>query len=249
MFTGIIEALGSVQAIETTASGRRLWIQAPFIQELSIGQSIAHNGACLTVIAIKHRFYCVEVVRETLSRTTLGQLELNDLLNLERSLSAKGRWEGHIVQGHVDTTLTLLQIEKVGDDSYYFTFELPNAWAHLVVEKGAIAINGVSLTVANLTKNAFQVAIIPHTYHQTTFHKLRRGDRVNVEFDLLGKYFWRWVALFGIVAPAREAAAPPAAESDKKTPDLSETPKRPLEKPPSHKIATDSPSTDDNANG
>ncbi len=239
MFTGIIEALGSVQAIETTANGRRFWIQAPFIQELSIGQSIAHNGICLTVVAIKHRFYCVEVVRETLSRTTLGQLELNDFVNLERSLSLGGRWEGHLVQGHVDTTLTLLQIEKAGEDSYYFTFELPAAWAYLVVEKGSIALNGVSLTVATLTESAFRVAIIPHTYHQTTFHKLRQGERVNVEFDLVGKYFWRWASLYGIGVLGLGQAAFHAAAPDKKEPDRPAASSGHPAGSPSQKTATD----------
>ncbi|GIV24984.1 MAG: riboflavin synthase subunit alpha [Bacteroidia bacterium] len=201
MFSGIIEAVGTVQAIETTAGGRRFWIQAPFVGELSVGASIAHNGVCLSVIAIKHRFYCVEAVQETLSRTNLGDLELGDPVNLERSLPVTARLEGHLVQGHVDTTLAVLDMERVGGDSWYYTFELPPAWAHLVVEKGSIAIEGVSLTVAQLEEKAFRVAVIPWTYQHTRFSALRRGQRVNVEFDILAKYFWRWYQLYG-KAPA-----------------------------------------------
>jgi riboflavin synthase len=196
MFSGIIEAIGSVQAIETFSGGKRLWIQAPFVQELSLGQSIAHNGTCLTVTAIKHRFYCVEVVKETLERTNLGSLELNSALNLERSVPVGGRWEGHIVQGHIDTTLRLHEIQRVAEESFYFTFELAPLWATLIVEKGSIAINGVSLTVAKVNDDSFCVAIIPWTYRHTTFQALRVGDRVNVEFDLVAKYLWRWASLY-----------------------------------------------------
>ena len=197
MFSGIIEAIGHVRAIETLASGKRFWIEAPFVSELHLGQSIAHNGACLTVTAIKHRAYCVEAVQETLHRTNLGALELNSPVNLERSLSAAGRWEGHIVQGHVDTTLTLLDIQSQGQDSFYFFFELPPAYAHLVVEKGSIALNGVSLTIAKLYTDTFAIAIIPWTYRHTTFQFLKAGDRINAEFDLVAKYFWRWTSLYG----------------------------------------------------
>lgn len=198
MFSGIIEAVGTIQAIETVASGRRFWIQAPFVGELSVGASIAHNGACLTVIAIKHKFYCVEAVQETLERTNLGEWDLQDPVNLERSLPAAGRIEGHLVQGHVDTTLTLLEITRVGPDSFYYTFELPDEWAPLVVEKGSIALNGVSLTVAAVEAGAFRVAIIPWTYQHTNFPRLRKGMRVNAEFDILAKYLWKWAQNYGL---------------------------------------------------
>lgn len=205
MFSGIIEAVGTVQAIETMASGRRFWIQAPFVEALSLGSSVAHNGVCLSVIAIKHRFYCVEAVQETLSRTTLGLLDLGSPVNLERALPATARLEGHIVQGHVDTTLEVLEIERVGEDSYYFTFDLPENWAPYVVEKGSIAIDGVSLTVANLSERTFRVAIIPWTYQHTTFSRLRRGMQVNVEFDILAKYLRRWAERYGFRFPVIEA--------------------------------------------
>ncbi|MCS7153700.1 MAG: riboflavin synthase [Bacteroidia bacterium] len=198
MFSGIVEAIGTIQAIETVAAGRRFWIQAPFVEALSLGSSIAHNGICLSVIAIKHRFYCVEAVPETLARTTLGSLDLGDAVNLERALAVGARWEGHIVQGHIDTTLEVLEIHRTGGDSYYFTFSLPEEWAPYVVEKGSIAIDGVSLTVAGLEKGAFRVAIIPWTYHHTTFSRLKRGSRVNVEFDIMAKYLWHWAQRYGL---------------------------------------------------
>ncbi|MCS6790186.1 MAG: riboflavin synthase [Bacteroidia bacterium] len=192
MFSGIVEALGTVQAIEKMERARRLWIHAPFVEEITLGSSIAHNGACLTVVAVKHRFYCVEVVEETLQRTNLGKLQVGDIVNVERSLPLGARVEGHLVQGHIDTTLEVIEVEKVGEDSYYFTFELPESWSHLVVEKGSIALDGVSLTVASVQKGAFRVAIIPWTYTHTTFSRLRKGMRVNVEFDIMAKYLWQW---------------------------------------------------------
>lgn len=192
MFSGIVEAIGTVRAIETTPNGKRFWIEAPFVDSLSLGASIAHNGTCLSVIAIRHRFYCVEAVQETLQRTNLGHLELNDSVNLERSLLPTARLEGHLVYGHVDTTLTLLETQRVGGESFYFTFELPEAWEHLVVEKGSLALDGVSLTVAAVEKGAFRVAIIPWTYRHTIFSHRRVGQLVNAEFDILAKYLWQW---------------------------------------------------------
>lgn len=192
MFSGIIEAVGTIRAIETAPNGKRFWIEAPFVESLSLGASIAHNGACLSVIAIRHRFYCVEAVQETLRRTNLGHLELNDPINLERSLLATARLEGHLVYGHVDTTLTLLEIQRVGGESFYFTFELPEAWEHLVVEKGSIALDGVSLTVAAVEKGTFRIAVIPWTYQHTTFAHYKPGRLVNAEFDILAKYLWQW---------------------------------------------------------
>ncbi|MCS6895369.1 MAG: riboflavin synthase [Bacteroidia bacterium] len=198
MFSGIVEAIGIVRAIETVAAGRRLWIQAPFVEALSLGNSVAHDGACLSVIAIKHRFYCVEAVQETLNRTTLGDLDLGDSLNLERALPVSARLEGHLVQGHVDTVLEVLDVTKVGGESFYFSFSLPEQWAPYVVEKGSIAINGVSLTVAGVEKGAFRVAIIPWTYQHTTFSQLKRGSKVNVEFDIIAKYLWHWTQAYGV---------------------------------------------------
>lgn len=202
MFSGIVEAIGAVRAIETVENGKRFWIEAPFVESLSLGASISHNGACLSVIAIRHRFYCVEAVQETLRRTNLGHLDLHDPVNLERSLLATARLEGHLVYGHVDTTLKLLEIQRVGGESFYFTFELPEAWAHLVVEKGSIALDGVSLTVAAVEKGAFRVAIIPWTYQHTTFAHRKVGQAVNAEFDILAKYLWQWSQRYRIAHPS-----------------------------------------------
>ncbi|MCS7296660.1 MAG: riboflavin synthase [Bacteroidia bacterium] len=201
MFSGIIEAIGTVQAIETVTEGRRFWIQAPFVEALSLGSSIAHNGACLSVVAIKHRFYCVEAVHETLNRTNLNELELGDPVNLERALPVTARIEGHFVQGHVDTTIELVEIVRVGGDTYYFSFAISEPWRPYVVEKGSIAIDGVSLTVAAVEEESFRVAIIPWTYHHTTFSQRKVGDRLNVEFDILAKYLWRWAQRYGISSP------------------------------------------------
>ncbi len=218
MFSGIVETIGFVRAIETFSGGKRFWIEAPFVSEISLGQSIAHNGACLTVTAIKHRYYCVEAVQETLSRTNLGTLDLNSPLNLERSLPASGRWEGHIVQGHIDTTLKLLDIQPLDKESFYFFFELPSAHAHFVVEKGSIALNGVSLTIARLYSDSFAVAIIPWTYRHTTFQYLKAGDRVNVEFDLVAKYLWRWASSYGSGLLSSAQAGSVGAEPEKTQP-------------------------------
>lgn len=238
MFSGIIEAIGFIRAIETFSGGKRFWIEAPFVSEISLGQSIAHNGACLTITAIKHRYYCVEAVQETLSRTNLGTLDLNSPLNLERSLSAGGRWEGHIVQGHIDTTLTLLDIQPLDKESFYFFFELPSAYAPLVVEKGSIALNGVSLTIARLYADSFAVAIIPWTYRHTTFQYLKAGDRVNVEFDLVAKYLWRWASLYGS-GPLSLAQTGSVGDEPEKTQPAPPARKAPSPKQPTRKDATD----------
>ncbi|MEN3040921.1 MAG: riboflavin synthase [Bacteroidia bacterium] len=212
MFSGIIEAIGIVRAIETVEAGRRFWIQAPFIDSLSLGSSIAHDGACLSVIAIKHRFYCVEAVQETLNRTTLGELDLGDSINLERALPVSGRLEGHLVQGHVDTVVEVLDITRVGGESFYFSFSLPERWAPFVVEKGSIAINGVSLTIAGVEKGAFRVAIIPWTYRHTTFSNLKRGSKANVEFDIIAKYLWQWAQAYKIQPYGSFSIEGPSAE-------------------------------------
>ena len=238
MFSGIIEAIGFIRAIETFSEGKRFWIEAPFVSEISLGQSIAHNGACLTITAIKHRYYCVEAVQETLSRTNLGALDLNSPVNLERSLPAGGRWEGHIVQGHIDTTLRLLDIQPLEKESFYFFFELPSAYTPLVVEKGSIALNGVSLTIARLYSDSFAVAIIPWTYRHTTFQYLRAGDRVNVEFDLVAKYLWRWASLYGFV-PLRSAEAGSVGGEPEKTRPARPARKAPIPRQPTRKDATD----------
>lgn len=187
MFTGIVEALGEVQSIEAEGSNTHFWVTCPFTAELSIDQSVAHSGVCLTVVELKGDQYRVTAIDETLKRTNLGALAEGDLVNLERCMPANGRFDGHIVQGHVDTTAQVGSIEDVSG-SWNFSFQLSEAHRGLIVPKGSICINGVSLTVVDVSERSFSVSIIPYTYEHTQFHRLSVGDEVNIEFDILGKY-------------------------------------------------------------
>lgn len=191
MFTGIIEALGKVQRTAMSGTNSDIWIKAAIGPELRVDQSLAHNGVCLTVVEVKGDEYRVTAVKETLQRSTLGTLGAGDHVNLERCLRLGDRLDGHMVQGHVDTQVECLSVQDQGG-SWHYTFALP-ADKHLIVEKGSICLNGVSLTVADLDDTTFSVAVIPYTYDHTTFHALRPGMRVNVEFDVLGKYVERMV--------------------------------------------------------
>ncbi|MBX3102719.1 MAG: riboflavin synthase [Bacteroidetes bacterium] len=194
MFTGIIEATGHVQRILPLGSGLQLWVQAPFITELKVDQSIAHNGVCLTVAEIAGEAYRLDVIKETLERTNLGQLQPGALLNLERCLRADQRLDGHFVQGHADTTGKVTRIvNQEGSWDLYITY--PGQYAHLVVEKGSIAINGISLTVAQDLPQTLRVSIIPYTWTHTNLHSLREGDTVNLEFDILGKYLHKHLSV------------------------------------------------------
>lgn len=185
MFTGIIEALGIVTEIKKDKENITFSIQSPFLNEVKIDQSIAHNGVCLTVDGIFENHYTVTAILETLNRTNLGLLHSGDKVNLERCMKLGDRLDGHIVQGHVDTTG---KVEKIvthnGSWEYIIAYNAP----HLTVEKGSVCVNGTSLTVVRSEINLFSVAIIPYTYHHTTFHLLKEGDVVNLEFDILGKY-------------------------------------------------------------
>ena len=189
MFTGIIEELGTVKEIIQEGTNVRLGIKASFVEELRVDESVAHNGICLTVAQISNGLFYVIAIEETLNKTNLGQLKTGDKVNLERSLMANGRLDGHIVQGHVDMVATVKEVSSNGDSwSIVISYEDPN---HLTVEKGSITVNGVSLTVVDSKKGEFSVAIIPHTYENTTFHLLETGDWVNLEFDIIGKYVSR----------------------------------------------------------
>ncbi len=192
MFTGIIEAIGTVISAEEKQTNRIFTVASSISDELKVDQSISHNGVCLTVTHAGDGMHTVEAVQETLSRTTLVNWKTGSKINLERSLPASARVDGHFVQGHVDTVTEVTSIEdKKG--SWEFTFHLPEEEKFLVVEKGSIAINGVSLTVAKLKKRKFTVAIIPYTFDNTNFSALKKGDMVNIEFDILGKYIRRMV--------------------------------------------------------
>ncbi len=191
MFTGIIEALGEVlEIIPDEGTNLTFRLRAALASELKIDQSLSHNGVCLTVTDVSGDTYTVTAVDETLKKTNLGSLAVGSWVNLERCLAANGRFDGHIVQGHVDQTGRCTAIADQGG-SWLFDFEYDEASANITVEKGSICVNGVSLTVFNSTRNAFRVAIIPYTYAHTTFHQLRVGDAVNLEFDVVGKYIRR----------------------------------------------------------
>jgi len=192
MFTGIVEETGEVADVRGTGANREVIVRAGITGELRIDQSVSHNGVCLTVVELMGDRYRVTAVEETLRRSNLGDLKPGDPVNLERCLRLGDRLDGHMVQGHVDTVTACLSVED-RDGSWCFTFALPEQ-KHLLVEKGSICLNGVSLTIARLTDRDFSVAIIPYTFEHTTFSTLRAGQRVNVEFDVLGKYVERMMA-------------------------------------------------------
>jgi riboflavin synthase len=185
MFTGIIEQLGVVKSIQKESENIHFTLEAPFTSELKIDQSVAHNGCCLTVVEISGNEYVVTAIQETLNKTNLGSWKVGTKVNLERCMQMNGRLDGHIVQGHVDTTGTCIAIEdQKGSWKYTFRYES----ADLTVEKGSITINGTSLTVVDSKTNEFSVCIIPYTYEHTNFHTLEVGSTVNLEFDIIGKY-------------------------------------------------------------
>jgi len=195
MFTGIVEEVGEVVELHDSGTNRDLVIRARMTPELRVDQSVSHNGVCLTVVAINGDTYRVTAVKETLERSNIGALLPGDGVNLERSLRIGDRLDGHMVQGHVDTVTECLSVEDVGG-SWRYTFRVPEQ-KHLLVHKGSICLNGVSLTIAELEPDHFAVAIIPYTYAHTTFRSLHAGHRVNVEFDVLGKYVERMVTVRG----------------------------------------------------
>ena len=197
MFTGIIESLGTVKKIEQEGSNVHFSISSPIAPELKIDQSVAHNGVCLTVVAVEGDTYVVTAVQETMQRTNLGNLQMGDLVNLERAMLANARLDGHIVQGHVDGTGTCIGVEEV-DGSWYYRFEFDPQNQHLLVDKGSVCINGVSLTVINPDQHSFSVAIIPYTYQHTNFHRLAAGSPVNFEFDIIGKYVARMAEAYKV---------------------------------------------------
>ena len=185
MFTGIIEQIGVVMAIKKESENVHFTVKSPFTSELKIDQSVSHNGCCLTVVAIDSSDYQVTAIHETLEKTNLGSWKVGTKINLERCMQMNGRLDGHIVQGHVDTTAECVLIEdQNGSWKYTFRYKSPN----VTVEKGSITVNGTSLTVVDSKTQEFSVCIIPYTYEFTNFHQLEIGDTVNLEFDIIGKY-------------------------------------------------------------
>lgn len=197
MFTGIIETMGIVEEIRLNGTNKEFTISSAISNELKVDQSLAHNGVCLTVTSVENGKHQVTAIDETLLRSNLGDLKIGQSINLERAMSGLSRFDGHLVQGHVDTVGVVKSVLDK-DGSWIFTFNFPEENKHLLVDKGSICINGVSLTVINPTSNTFQVAIIPYTYENTSFKSLQEGDPVNLEFDILGKYIARYAAAYKI---------------------------------------------------
>jgi riboflavin synthase len=195
MFSGIVEEAARVTALRSDRENLHISLQCSFTDELKIDQSVAHNGVCLTVVAIEGGIYTVTAVKETLERSNLGLLQVGDLVNVERSMQMNGRLDGHIVQGHVDTVAICRSVEDTGGSwRYTFDYRFDREMArqgYMTVEKGSVCVNGVSLTVCNSEDGAFQVAIIPYTYECTNFHCIKPNTAVNLEFDIIGKYISR----------------------------------------------------------
>lgn len=190
MFTGIITHLATITKIIESGSNKDFWLSSPLTGELRIDQSVAHNGVCLTVVEIKSDEYRVTAVDETLQKTTLNSWKEGDKVNLELSLRVGDRLDGHFVQGHVDAVATCIEKQAL-EGSWLFRFEYPAAFAALMIEKGSVCLNGVSLTAFEVQGATFTVTIIPYTYQHTNFHSIEQGSTVNIEFDVLGKYLLR----------------------------------------------------------
>lgn len=190
MFTGIVETLGIISDIKKDQENIHLTIQTNITNELKIDQSVAHNGVCLTVVNLFDDKHVVTAIKETIDKTTLGSWQIGDKVNIERAMKLGDRLDGHIVQGHVDQTAICTNIEDK-EGSWEFTFEYDTALNNITIEKGSITINGTSLTVVNSKKDSFSVAIIPYTYENTIFHTFEIGTKVNLEFDVVGKYIAR----------------------------------------------------------
>ena len=195
MFSGIVEEFATVVAIKKDRENVDFTLKCSFVDELKIDQSVAHNGVCLTVVKIENGSYVVTAMKETLDRSNLGDLKVGDKVNVERSMMMNGRLDGHIVQGHVDqTAVCTAKEDQQGSYTFTFQYEYDKEMArrgYITVDKGSVTVNGVSLTVCNPTDNSFQVNIIPYTYDNTNFHAIEVGTKVNIEFDIIGKYIAR----------------------------------------------------------
>jgi riboflavin synthase len=196
MFTGIIESLGTIEKIEAEGQNIHFSLSCSFTQELKVDQSVAHNGVCLTVTKIEDSLYWVTAIQETLSRTNLKNWKTGDLINLERCMQLGDRLDGHIVQGHVDAVAKVHSIQDE-NGSWRISFQYPSSHSNLLVDKGSVTVNGVSLTVIEPGAEYFSVAIIPYTWEHTGFHSLKVGDWVNLEFDILGKFVQRMLSQSG----------------------------------------------------
>jgi len=194
MFTGIIEATGVVTEILEDQTNKMFFIASPLSGELKIDQSLSHNGICLTVDQLNDGMHRVTAIAETISKSDIGTWKRGDRINLERCLLINSRIDGHIVQGHVDTTATCISVENISG-SYTYTFSFPREFAELIVEKGSVSVNGISLTAFSVTEDEFSVGIIPYTYEHTNIAQVKKGSSVNIEFDIFGKYARRIINL------------------------------------------------------
>ena len=190
MFTGIIEAFGNVESIHKDQENLNITIKSPISSELKVDQSVSNNGICLTVVDCNNKNHTVTAINETLNKSNLKYIKKNDIINLERAMKLDTRLDGHIVQGHIDQTAECTSYKKL-NGSWIYNFEYNLINNNITIEKGSITINGVSLTVINSKKNSFSVAIIPYTFNNTNFHKIKKGSIVNLEFDIIGKYITR----------------------------------------------------------
>ena len=197
MFSGIIKWTGKIESIEVKGTTRVLTISSPVSSSFSIDQSIAHDGVCLTIVDVTEGKHKVEVIDTTISKSTLGNATIGQIVNLEKSISASTLLDGHLVQGHVDTVVKCIAISDL-NGSWKFDFNLPADFAALIIPQGSICVNGVSLTVSHLTSDSFSVSIIPYTFEHTNFKFLKEGDFANIEFDLVGKYIIRQMELRSI---------------------------------------------------
>ncbi len=190
MFTGIIESQGRIESVSASGTNKTFRIASTLAAELKVDQSLAHDGVCLTVERVLHDQYEVTAIAETLTKTRLGQWKPGDRVNLERCMQLNGRLDGHIVQGHIDTVAVCVSREN-RDGSWEYRFSFPGSFAGLIIEKGSVAVNGISLTCFNVDQDSFTVAIIPYTFEHTNLKNLQSGDTVNIEFDMIGKYVQR----------------------------------------------------------
>lgn len=187
MFTGIIETLGKVTQLKKEQGNLHISVQSQIANELKIDQSVSHNGVCLTVVEVNHDAHVVTAIDETLQKSNIGNLQVGDFINLERCMQMNGRLDGHIVQGHVDQTAVCINVQET-NGSWVYTFEYDVTKGNLTVEKGSVCVNGISLTVINSKDNSFSVAIIPYTYEHTNLQQVQINSKVNLEFDIIGKY-------------------------------------------------------------
>lgn len=194
MFTGIIENTGIIKEVSSNGTNTSFWVESALSNELKVDQSLSHNGVCLTVEETKNGMHRVTAIEETLLKTNLGTWKKGSTVNLERCMPLNGRLDGHIVQGHVDTTAECIEVAKK-EGSWEYRFVFPEQFAMYIIEKGSITINGISLTLFDISKNTFTVAIIPYTYEHTNMKFIKKGDSVNLEFDVIGKYVLRMLSL------------------------------------------------------